>query len=57
MKKYNLIFEDKQGNELKRQLLVGYTKKEALKKASLYKAECMIDSLHKIIVKPSFINI
>ena len=32
MKKYNLIFEDKQGNELKKELLIGYTKKEALKR-------------------------
>jgi len=50
MKNYTLIFEDIQGNELKRQGITAFNKKEAKQIASDIRAESMINGLHKIVV-------
>lgn len=51
MKNYILIFEDKNGNELKREYLLSKNKIEAKKTADKIKANSMINDLHKIIIK------
>lgn len=51
MKKYKLIFEDKQGNELQTKVIESANIKEAKQTANKIFATTQINDLHRIIVK------
>jgi hypothetical protein len=51
MKKYTLIFEDVQGNEIDRKEVWELNKKEAIKRAKLEKSVSMFNDLKKIIIQ------
>jgi hypothetical protein len=50
IKNYTLIFEDKQGNELKRINIYAKCKKEANKLAKIYKSASQLNDLNNISV-------
>lgn len=51
MKKYNLLFEDKQGNELQRKQIEAFNIKQAREIRDKIFNSSLINDLHKITVK------